>query len=56
MLLANIPLNKTSMAAITNGAPGKYIGVDFEVNSENKPVITNGPIIEVTLIKLVSAP
>ena len=44
------------MAPNKKGAPAKYILVPGLVKKENKNVITNGPIIVVTLIRLVSAP
>jgi hypothetical protein len=53
---ANKVLNNMSMAPIKNGAPGKTTGALLPVNQANKVVMSGGPTIEVTLIKLVKPP
>src|SRR5690606_7821510 len=54
--LASSMLNSNSRAPAIKGAPGKYRGALSEVNQANKLFMVKGPIMEATLIRLVSPP
>jgi hypothetical protein len=49
-------LTSINIAPIKKGAPGNCTGAFLPVNQANNVVINGGPIMEVTLIKLVRPP